>query len=434
MFRFLPVDSQEVVELHIVMAYLSRIVDQEIVACLSAAGAVVLEGPKACGKTASARQHAASEVLLDVDANARAAVSVAPDLVLGGPTPRLLDEWQVEPALWNLVRRAIDVRRAPGQFILTGSAVPPDDVTRHTGAGRILRVRMRPMSLLESGRSSGAVSLARLMHGEMVATPDPGLTVAELATVIAVGGWPAIRRLPVEAALRAMRAYVDEIRRADIHRVTGTRHDPQRVGRLLAALARHVSTCATLTRLGADAGGGDGPLNGETVRAYLDALQQLMVVEDQPAWRPHLRSRSRLRTSPTRHFVDPALAVAAARATPARLLADLEWLGLLFESLVVRDLRIHAQALDAEVRHYRDESGLEVDAIVERADGAWAAFQVKLGQRWVDEAAASLLTFAERVDTARCGAPRMLGVIVASGMGYRRADGVAVIPVGALGG
>lgn len=416
------------------MTYRSRVVDQEIAACLSAAGAVVIEGPKACGKTASARQQAASEVLLDVDANARAAVSVAPDLVLGGPTPRLLDEWQVEPSLWNLVRRAVDARHAPGQFILTGSAVPADDVTRHTGAGRILRVRMRPMSLLESGRSSGAVSLARLMRGEMDPTPDPGLTVSELATEMAVGGWPAIRTLPVEAALRAMRAYVDEIRRVDIHRVDETRRDPQRVGRLLAALARHVSTPVTLTRLGADAGGGDGALQGETVRDYLDALHRLMVVEDQPAWGPHVRSRVRLRTSPTRHFVDPALAVAAARATPARLLADLEWMGLLFESLVVRDLRIHAQPLNAEVRHYRDDSGLEVDAIVEGADGAWAAFQVKLGHRWVDEAAASLLKFAAQVDTGRCGAPRMLGVIVAAGMGYRRADGVAVIPVGALGG
>jgi uncharacterized protein len=414
------------------MSYQPRIVDQELRDKLASTGAIVIEGPKACGKTETARQQAASEVLLDVDDSARVAVSVAPELVLNGKIPRLIDEWQVEPEVWNHVRRAVDDRSVPGQFILTGSAVPPDDATRHTGAGRFTRIRMRPMSLFEAGRSTGIVSLQQLLSGTMPTCPDPGLTVSDLATEIAIGGWPSIRVQPVKSALSAMRAYLDEIRRVDIARVDGVRRDPQRVARFFASLARNVGTSVSMSKLGEDAGGSDGAMKHETVSDYLSALERLMIVEDQPAWAPHLRSRSIHRTAPKRHFVDPALAVAAMRATPERLLQDLEWLGFLYESMAVRDLRIFAQANDAEVRHYRDNTGLEVDAVVERADGAWAAFEIKLGQRWVDEAAGNLLTFAERVDTKKCGPPRVLGVIVATGLGYRRSDGVAVIPIGAL--
>lgn len=414
------------------MAYKPRVIDQEIQIKLAATGAVVLEGPKACGKTAAARQHAASEVLLDVDRNARTAVSVAPELVLEGPAPRLIDEWQVEPEIWNHVRRAVDDRGKPGQFILTGSAVPPDDVTRHTGAGRFTRLRMRPMSLYEAERSTGGISLAQLLSGTMVSSKNPGLTVPDLAREIAIGGWPSIRTQPVKDALQAMRAYLDEIRRVDIRRVDGIRRDPKRVARLLVTLARNVATSVSMAKLGVDAGGSDGVMKYETVGEYLGALERLMIVEDQPAWAPHLRSRAILRAAPTRHFVDPALAVAALRATPERLLRDLELLGLFYESLVIRDLRVYAQANDAEVRHYRDNTGLEVDAIVESASGAWAAFEIKLGERWVDEAATTLLRFAERVDTRKSGPPQTLGVIVATGIGYRRPDGVAVIPIGAL--
>lgn len=414
------------------MAYQPRVIDQELQIKLAAAGAVVLEGPKACGKTATARQHASSEVLLDVDRSARTAVAVAPELVLEGAVPRLIDEWQVEPEIWNHVRRAVDDRAQPGQFILTGSAVPPDDATRHTGAGRFTRLRMRPMSLFEGGRSTGAISLAQLLGGTMVPARDPGLTVPDLATEIAIGGWPSIRTQPVRDAVQAMRAYLDEIRRVDINRVDGARRDPQRVARLLVALARNVATSVSMAKLGVDAGGSDGAMKYETVGEYLGALERLMIVEDQPAWAPHLRSRATLRTGATRHFVDPALAVAALRATPERLLKDLELLGFLYESLVIRDLRVYAQANDAEVRHYRDNTGLEVDAVVESANGAWAAFEIKLGERWVDEAAANLLRFAERIDTRKSGPPQTLGVIVATGMGYRRPDGIAVLPIGAL--
>jgi uncharacterized protein len=394
---------------------------------------VVIEGPRACGKTATARQIAASEVLLDVDANARQAIAVEPSLVLDGPTPRLIDEWQIEPTIWNHIRRAVDDRSEPGQFILTGSAIPADDVTRHTGAGRIARLRMRPMSLFEAGRSTAQMSLAELLAGQVSPVADPGLTVADIADELAIGGWPGLRGRGVREGQMAVRDYLDEIARVDVGRIDATHRDPGRVSGLLSSLARNVATSAAATTLAFDAGGADGPLKDDTVREYLAALERLMVVESQPAWAPHLRSRYRLRTAPKRHFVDPSLAVAALRATPDRLLGDLNLLGLLFESLVVRDLRIYAQAADAQVLHYRDSSGLEVDAIVEAGDGRWMAFEVKLGDGQIDAAAATLSRFATRVDKARCGSPALLGVIVASGYGYRREDGVAVIPIGALG-
>ena len=418
------------------MPYRPRIVDPELATRLAATGAVVIEGPKGCGKTATARQLARSEVLLDVDENARRAIAIDPSLVLDGPVPRLFDEWQLEPTLWNHLRRAVDARQQPGQFILTGSAAPTDDITRHTGAARITRLRMRPMSLFETGHATGAISLAALLAGEAARSPESTLTVTDLATLVVIGGWPGNLTRTSAQAMQASRDYLDEIRRVDLSRVDRSTRDPGKVGRLLRALARHVATEASLATLMADTvgvDGADGELARDTVRDYLDALERVMIIEDQPAWAPHLRSRSRIRNAAKRHFVDPSLAAAALRATPARLLADLNALGLLFESLVVRDLRVYAQAADATVLHYRDNTGLEVDAIVEVSDGQWAAFEVKLGQGQVDSAAASLLTFATRVDTAKCGAPAALGVITASGYGYRRSDGVHVIPVGALG-
>ncbi len=415
------------------MSYVPRIVDAELAAQLDAAGAVVVEGPKACGKTETARQIASSEVLLDIDENARQAVAVDPRLVLAGDTPRLIDEWQVEPAVWNHVRREVDGRSEPGQFILTGSAVPADDITRHTGAGRITRLRMRPMSLVELGRSTGAVSVADLLAGESAQAPDPGLTIEDLARDISMGGWPGLRQLPVEPGLRAVRGYLDEIRRVDIDRVDGVRRDPEKVQQLLRSVARHVATYASLTTLAADAGGSEGPMKRDTASHYLESLSRLMVIEDQPAWAPHLRSRARLRGAAKRHFVDPSLAVAALVTTPEGLLTDLNLLGLLFESLVVRDLRVYAQAADAHVLQYRDSNDLEVDAIVRSADGRWAAFEVKLGPGQVEEGAANLKRFARQVDTNASGGPGALAVVTGFGYGYVRDDGVAVIPIGALG-
>lgn len=415
------------------MAYSPRVIDSELRTRLASAGAVVIEGPKACGKTASARQVAASEVLLDVDRAARDAAAIDPSLILDGAVPRLIDEWQVVPEIWNSVRREVDDRAEPGQFLLTGSAVPADDATRHTGAGRIVRLQMRPMSLYESGHSSGSISLASVLDGDVVRSTDSGHSVAGLVDRVCMGGWPAFQRLSVADALIAVSAYLDEIRRTDINRVDGVQRDPERVAKTLRSLARNVATAAATTKLAADTEEGESALARNTIYDHLSALERLMIIEDQPAWNPHLRSRVQLRTTPNRHFIDPSLAVAALGASPRRLLMDLNFFGLLFESLVIRDLRVYAQHSDANVYYYRDNKGLEVDAVVEARDGRWAAFEVKLGgEEPVDLAAANLLRFAKRIDTTKAGEPGRLAVIVASGYGYVRKDGVAVIPIGSL--
>ena len=311
--------------------------------------------------------------------------------------------------------------------------MPADDVTRHTGAAYISRVRMRPMSLFEMGRSSGTVSLRAVLAGQPVAAGDAGLTLDDHVDAVSRGGWPAFRALPLAQARRAVRDYVEEICRSDASRVDGVARDPERVRRLLRSVARNTATRAAVTELARDTGGADGGSSDDTVRSYLAALERLMIVEDLPAWRPPLRSRVDLRTTPARHLVDPSLAVAALGASPERLLADLELFSFLFESLVVRDLRIYAQPLGGRVLQYRDDKGAEVDAIVETGDGRWAAFEVKLGAGRIDDAATSLKRFAAKVDTTRSGAPGALAVVTGNGYGYVREDGVAVIPIGALG-
>lgn len=415
------------------MAYLPRIVDEELSRRLASTGGVVIEGPKACGKTETARQVAASEVRLDVDENARRAIDVDPSLVLEGATPRLIDEWQVEPRIWNHVRRQIDDRKSPGQFILTGSAVPADDVTRHTGAGRLTRLQMRPMSLFESGVSNGNISLRSILDGNPAEAVDSGLDARTLADRIVSGGWPALHGLSADSARQGVRDYLEEIRRFDLNAFDGKRRDPEKVGSLLRSLARNTGTYAAATTLARDAGGSEGPLIDDTVREYLDLLSRLMVTEDQTAWAPHLRSKAVLRKSPKRHFVDPSIATAALNAGPEKLMMDLKFFGFLFESLAVRDLRIYGQTLGARIYQYRDSKGLEVDAITELDDGRWAAFEIKLGPGKIDEGAETLKKFSASIDKDSCGEPATLGVIVGSGYGYTREDGIAVIPVGALG-
>jgi uncharacterized protein len=417
------------------MSYKERLVDTELLQRLQSAGAVVLEGPKACGKTATALQVAASSVMLDLDAAARASVEIDPRLPLTGATPRLIDEWQLAPAIWNGVRREVDARKTSGQFILTGSATPADDATRHTGAGRFAHLRMRTLSLFEMGLSNGLVSLAALLAGESGTASDPGLTFQELLSALCRGGWPAHLSLSLDSALQAGRDYVHDICRADIHTVDGIRRDPLRVQALITALARHVATDVSYATLAADIAQLPSTPAVETVAAYVNALERLMIAEPQPAWAPHLRSRSRVRGTRKFHFVDPSLAVAALSANPASLLADLNMTGLLFESMVVRDLRIYSQALGGEVRHYRDNTGLEVDAVITTRDARWLACEVKLSAapHVVDAAAVQLLKFAQRVDTAKCGEPAALMVITAGGYGYRRADGVSVVPIATLG-
>lgn len=415
-------------------AYTPRVVDDELLSRLAAMGAVVIEGPKFCGKTATARQVAKSEVLLDLDVDARQAAAIDPTLILDGPSPRLFDEWQVEPGIWNAVRRAVDDSGETGRFILTGSAVPPDDETRHTGSGRFARLRMRPMSLFETGHSNGQVSLASLLDGEAPRSPDPGLSVDDLAIRITVGGWPALQGLSADDARRAVRDYLDGITLTDVYRVDRKRRDPANVRRLLASLARNVATHTSARTLAADVSGSDsdGSMKYETVIDYLDVLTRLMIVEDQPAWAPHLRSKARVRSAAKRHFVDPSLAVAALGATPERIASDLNLFGFLFESLVVRDLRVYGQHSDAQVMQYRDSNGLEVDAIIEAADGRWGAFEVKLGGKLVDEGAESLKRFVKHVDVTKCGDPAILAVITGTGYSYMRDDGVAVIPIAAM--
>lgn len=413
------------------MAYRARVIDGELAQSLQSIGAVVIEGPKACGKTETARQAAKSEVRLDVDQTARQAIAVDPSLVLDGPTPRLIDEWQMEPDIWNHVRRAVDDRGQPGQFILTGSAVPQDDASRHTGAGRFIHLRMRPMTLSETGHSTDLISFADVIGGKSVSCPEPGLTVRDLAQRVAIGGWPGHLGLNAAQAQRAMQGYLQDVCTVDVRRIDGVRRDPKSVMRLIRSLARNVACPATLQSLVADANGKDGAMKVETVRGYLDVLSRLLITDDVSAWKPDLRSRTRLRAASIRHLADPALAVAAAKASPARLLTDLNWFGLLFESMVVRDLRVYAEALGAQVFHYRDESGLEADVIIEMPDGRWAAFEVKLGASAaiVDAAAANLLDLRDKVNAA---SPLALGVITATGYGIVRKDGVLQIPIGAL--
>ena len=400
---------------------------------LAASAAVVVEGPRGCGKTWTSKRFARSEVLFEQDSSARLASSVTPQTVLAGPAPRLLDEWQLAPEVWPHVRAACDAEPGlSGRFILTGSATPPDDLTRHSGAGRISRVRMRPMSLLESSHSTGEVSLNGLLNGAACSASPSGIDVEGIADITCSGGWPRLLDAPAATAQRALRDYLGEVCRVDVSAVDGVHRDPEGVHRLIMSLARNVSTEVSVNKLAAEAGGDRG-LHRTTASSYLSALQRLFVVEDLFHWRTHLRSRATLSTMPKRHFVDPSLAAAALRATPGRLLGDLPAFGLMFESLVVRDLRIYAQANDAVVSHYRDSDHLEVDAVVEAGDGRWTAVEVKLGSaRGIDDAAASLLRLASKVDTDRVGQPSRLVVVTASGYSYDRPDGVAVVSVSAL--
>ena len=414
--------------------YLPRVADNEMESALRAAPAVVVEGPRACGKTWTARRFAGSEVTLDDSDDVRLAVTMDPAAILDGETPRLLDEWQLAPRIWNPMRHACDRRAQPGQFILTGSADPPDDVTRHSGAGRILRVRMRPMSLFESGESSGAVSLGRLLDGEHPAGGRSDLGIAEIVDLVCRGGWPwLLEESPIGAQSR-LRGYLGEITRTDVARSGGPAHDPAGMGRLLASLGRNESTDASYKALAADMSGSrDTPVHPRTVKRYIEALSRLFVVEGLPAWAPHLRSRAQLRRSEKRYFVDPSLAVAALRTGPKRLRADLSFLGLLFESLAMRDLRVYAQANDSRISYFRDAS-LEVDAVIERADGEWIAAEIKLGgEKLIEQGVSSLLRLRSRIDTARTGEPSALVVITATGYGFTHRDGVQVVPIATLG-
>ena len=415
--------------------YMPRVADREVERALRASPAVVIEGPRACGKTWTGQRHSRSEVPFDAVFENRLAAQIAPRELLTGPVPRLLDEWQLAPGVWDAMRRACDDRAAKGQFILTGSADPPDDATRHSGAGRIIRVRMRPMSLFESGESSGRVSLSGLLDAERAAAPAPPASLADIVVLACRGGWPGLLDDTPEVAQLQLRGYLDEIARTDISRVDGTARDPVGVRRLLASIGRNVCTQATLKALGTDIGGREQTLHPQTVKSYLDALSRLFVVEELPAWRPHLRSRAELRKTPKRYFADPSLAVAALRSNPQRLMGELSYFGLLFESLVLRDLAVYARSSDWELSYYRDSSGLEADTVLTSLDHRrWAAVEVKLGgPQQIEQAVRSLRSLRESIDTALMGEPAKLIVVTAGGPAFEYPDGTAVVPVTALG-
>ncbi|MCY4069651.1 MAG: DUF4143 domain-containing protein [Acidimicrobiaceae bacterium] len=414
--------------------YLPRIAGREIENALGRRGAVLVEGARGCGKTWMARHFARSEIRLDDDA-ALILASADPAEALQGSTPRLLDEWQNAPHLWNRVRRECDDRPEPGQFILTGSAVPQDDVTRHTGTGRISRVLLRPMSLRETGASTGAVSLEKLFEGETASGLFDGQpALRDIASAVCVGGWPQNLGLSEEDAMSSVNDYVTEIIRSDIPTGNGVRHDPTMMRRLMLSLALNVATEAKMSKLASDMDVGHPP-SRKTVVAYLDALRRVHACEDQPAWSVSLRSKSTLRREAKRHFADPSLAAAVLRATPQRLLSEPTTFGALFESLAVRDLRIYSQPEQGAVFHYRDNTGLEADAVIERPDGRWIAAEIKLNPnpRNIDTAAKTLLRLHDKTSRQRAGDMAALLVVTPTGPAYRRPDGVQVAPVTALG-
>jgi len=414
------------------LEYHKRFTDQALAERLKSSGAVLIEGTKGCGKTETATQIAASVVKFDADQQVKIKMEIDPRSVLLGAAPCLLDEWQEYPQIWNYVRREVDERNQKGQFILTGSATPDDKARRHSGAGRFSVIRMRPMSFFEKGWSTGEVSIEALMRGEAPSSESVAFDIGELAEKITLGGWPGLIGESAASGLRFVSDYVSLIAEVDLSRVSSRRRDPYKVTRLLQSLARNLSTEATITALQKDTGGSDCDMDYETVTEYLSALERLMAIENLPAWNTHIRSADMLRKSPKRHFTDPSLAVGALGLSIDKLTADLNYFGFLFESLVIKDLRIYADAGNGKVFHYRDSRGLEVDAIVEYPDGTWGAFEIKLGIGAAGEAANNLLKFAAKIDTDKTKAPSALTVITGNGFAHHRPDGVNVVPFSAL--
>lgn len=413
--------------------YRRRVADADLKARLAAVGAVVIEGVKGCGKTETARRLCVSEVLLDVDQQARRAAELDPFLVLDGPTPRLVDEWQRQPTVWDAVRREVDSRGAPGQFVLTGSATPRDDVIRHSGAGRIGVQRMRTMTLSEQEAHQATTSVAELLTSGTAAGGRCGLSLAAYAERLVIGGWPQNLGVKEAVARQFVEGYLTTIIEHDIDEVSGSRRDPLRVRRLLHAYAQltaHPATVSTILRRARGEADDDIAPSRFSAAPYLDALRRMMIVDELPAWDPKVRSRARLTATQKRLLADPSLSASLLNCSSTRLLKDIETLGFQFEALVAHDLRVHAEAVGFSLYHYRERDGrLEVDLVAESIDGTWAAFEVKLGGNQEDEAAANLLRLRERVEQS----PSVLAIITATAYGYQRKDGVWVLPLGLLG-
>lgn len=422
--------------------YKPRISDRVLQKKLRASGAVLITGPKWCGKTWTAYNAAASVVYMQ-DTDKRVSymkmAETKPSLLLQGAKPRLIDEWQSAPVLWDTVRFAVDQTPLKGQYILTGSVVVEDDSgnpaqrIEHTGTGRIARLRMRPMSLYESGESNGAVSLARLFDGTDDIESVCSLSIEDLAFAICRGGWPATITMEDKAdTLDVARDYVEAICERDAAAVDKSQKDPDRMRAILRSLARNISTLTTNKTIMDDVRANDISITDKTLDVYLRALRRLYVIDDIKAWQPSLRSKTGIRTADKRQLVDPSIATAAIGASPEAILDDFCYFGFLFESLCARDLRIYSEPLGASIRHYHDRNGLEIDLIICRNDGKWAAVEVKLGSREIEEGAHNLRKLAENIDTTRFPAPSFLMVLTGGEFAYKRKDGVLVVPIGCL--
>lgn len=419
--------------------YKHRIADRILERKVLGKGAVLIEGPKWCGKTTTAKQL--SKSILDLGDSSvlmqsSQLIEIGPKALLEGKTPRLIDEWQALPTIWDCIRSEVDRRVEPSQFILTGSSVLPEaEETIHSGTGRFAYIKMRTMSLYESGESTGSISLSDLFEGKSFEVLQNEMDIDELAYLICRGGWPWATLIPKEVALDQAFDYVDSVVQKDIQRVDKIKRSPDRVRLLLRSYARNISQQISYATIRKDMLANDAStLDEDTVADYVKALKKLFVIEDLAAWNPNIRSKAAIRTSDTRHFVDPSIGTAALRLGPKDLINDLQSFGLFFEDLVVRDLRVYAEALDGELYHYRDSSGLECDTVLHRRNGSYALLEVKIGgENRINEGAANLLALAKNIDTNKMSAPSFMAVIIGVGKyAYQRKDGVYVIPIGCL--
>ena len=418
--------------------YMERISDEKLRLLLKAKGAVLIEGPKWCGKTRSAEKHANSVLFMqdpDMQEQHIDTAKTKPSILLRGETPRLIDEWQDAPILWNAVRHEVDKRGKRGQFILTGSVIPERTDNMHTGTGRIARMKMWPMSLYESNDSTGDISLKDLFAGNYNAD-NTGLcekTLEEYAYLLNRGGWPeAVLEENRKLSVLIARDYLESVINEDISRADGVYKNPDRVRALMRSLSRNISSEAKNTTIQNDLAMNDEELSKATVEQYIKALRKIFVVDDLPAWSAKLRSKTAMRTSDKRHFIDPSIAAASMGASVERLMSDFNTFGFLFESLAVRDLRVYADSIDGRVYHYRDRTGFEVDAIIELFDGRWGACEIKMGAGYIDEAAECLLKLKKKIDTEKMNEPSFLAVITATKYAFQMENGVWVVPLGCL--
>jgi predicted AAA+ superfamily ATPase len=399
---------------------------------LETLGGVLIEGPRGCGKTSTALQFAQSEIRLDLDANAQELAALAPHALLAQSPPLLIDEWQLAPNLWNVVRYEIDQRQAKGQFILTGSSAVMLDKTQHTGAGRIMKVRMRTLSSFETLHSDGAVSLKEVLNGQTV-TARSAYKLNDIIEQLCRSGLPVLQGNPVENSQNAVISYLESMQQHDFAPLQSAA-SPKRVRNILRTLARNVGSEISTAKLADEiATQESAPLKAETLELYLDTLRALFIIEDVQPWAPHLRSSYVVRKAAKRYFADPAFAVASLGATAEKLLKDPNSLGFLFENLVIRDLQVYCDDLGAQLSHYRDSGGLEVDAIISGYDGKWVACEIKLNPSRADEAAKNLRKFRKQIDTEKSGAPEAMCIITTGEYSYVREDGIYVIAIGNLG-